>query len=246
MKRITFRELKGRARSLLEGKHGFFALVTFLMSAFNLMLLYVLASAFPAAGGGLNFILNLACAVLVNIVYFLLLAGLHLIYLRLCRGDAFQLKDLFFAFSVHPEPVAAIAVVEFLIQMIPTNLIPWSLSKILFAQKLADLPIYLLVLLVSIILTAWIELLFSIVLFVYCDAPWKPALQIAKDSLSIMRGNKVRLLLLEFSFIGMGFLAIISLGIGMLFVQPYLYTAQTLFYLNLRGEEAAGGFTAGL
>lgn len=246
MRKITFRELKGRARGLLQGKHGFFALATFLMSAFNLMFFYVLASVFPSAGGGLNFILNLACTVLVNIVYFLLLAGLHLIYLQLCRGNSFRLKDLFFAFSVHPEAVAAIAVADFLVQMIPTNLIPWSLAKILFAQKPADILIYLLVLLVSLILTVWIELLFSIALFVYCDAPWKSALQIAKDSFTITRGNKIRILLLEFSFIGMGFLAVISFGIGMLFVQPYLYTTQTLFYLNLRGEEPAGAFTDGL
>lgn len=241
MRKASFRELKSRARSCLDGKHSFFALVTFLVSLANLLLFYLLTSAFPSAGGGLNFILNLACSVLVNIVYFLLLAGLHLIYLKLCRGNTFRLGDLTFAFSSHPEPVAVIALIEFIIQLIPTNLITWSLLRLFYAEKLTDLLTCLPVLLLALVFMFWVEMIFSMILFVYSDAPWESTLQLLKQSYTLLRGNQIRLLLLGLSFIGMGLLTIISFGIGMLFVQPYLYTTQCLFYLDLREPEPACG-----
>lgn len=238
MRNTSFRKLKSQARGLLEGNHASLALATFLMSLANLLLLYILSSVFPSTGSGFSFILNLACSILMNMIYFLLLAGLHLIYLQLVRGYTFRLNDLTFAFSHHPEPVAILAVAEFLLQEIPANLISWSLYRLFYAKELASLPLYVLLLAAAAILMVWIDQLFSVTLFVYCDAPHWSVVQIIKESWRLLRGNLIRLLLLKLSFIGMGLLCILSLGIGVLFVQPYLYTTQGLFYLKLREARA--------
>lgn len=48
-----------------------------------------------------------------------------------------------------------------------------------------------------------------------------------------MNGYKRKLFLLDLSFIGWHILAILSLGIGYLWLIPYIYTTKAVFYENL-------------
>ena len=54
-----------------------------------------------------------------------------------------------------------------------------------------------------------------------------------KESHRIMRGNRFRLFCLHISFIGWILLSIITLGIGFLWVNPYLNAACTDFYRSI-------------
>jgi uncharacterized membrane protein len=83
-----------------------------------------------------------------------------------------------------------------------------------------------------------LQLCLALVLFLFCDAPQKTAFQVIKESLSMMRGNKWRYFRLLLSFVGVLLLCVLSFGIGFLFVRPYLYVTQALFYLDLIGESA--------
>lgn len=49
-------------------------------------------------------------------------------------------------------------------------------------------------------------------------------------SMDMMRGNKFRLFCLQFSFIGWGILCGLTLGIGFLWLSPYMNAAYTAFY----------------
>ena len=52
-------------------------------------------------------------------------------------------------------------------------------------------------------------------------------------SMKLMNGNKMKLFLLDLSFIGWILLSIITLGIGFLWVAPYNLTAQTLMFEDI-------------
>lgn len=56
-------------------------------------------------------------------------------------------------------------------------------------------------------------------------------------SKTMMEGHKVRYFLLSLSFIGWDILAIITLGIGYLWLRPYKYAARVNFYADLIGDE---------
>ncbi|MDO4323936.1 MAG: DUF975 family protein [Lachnospiraceae bacterium] len=244
MKKPTSRELKYQARVLLDGKYGKMAFITLLMGIFDLGLNYLLAYAFPDLGGGFSQFLYLASNILCNMVYYILLAGLMRIYLHLCRGEKIQTSDLFFFFTDRPEQIALYSIVPFILQNILSAIAGECLSE-LWNGKISLYPLLLLVVLGVVFF--WIQLCFSLVLFLYSDAPWKSALQLMKESWSIMRGNKGRMLYLLLSFLGVTALAVLSLGIGLLFVRPYLYVTQGLFYLNLVSGaegESAGSQTA--
>jgi uncharacterized membrane protein len=54
----------------------------------------------------------------------------------------------------------------------------------------------------------------------------------------MMRGHKTDLFLLELSFIGWILLSVLSFGIGFLWLGSYIYTANAIFYHEIRVEEA--------
>lgn len=230
----NIRELKTQARSLMMEKHGFLALVTFLVSMIYLAASYILNSAFPATGGTMNLMLGLLGSLLVNIVYYLFCAGQATIYLNLCRGRDMKLGQLTEPLSRRPEPVAVFAGIQFIIQTISVNLGLWILPDILTGNgPSALLPMYG-ILLVLLVLTVWLELGLSLVFFLYCDSPQKSGMQLIRESLQLMHGNRRRMLYLILSFVGIMLLGVLSAGIGLLFARPYLNTVQALFYLNLK------------
>jgi uncharacterized membrane protein len=57
-----------------------------------------------------------------------------------------------------------------------------------------------------------------------------------KKSASMMKGHKMQLFLLYLSFIGWAILAILTLGIGYLFLFPYMYTTVAHYYEDLKSE----------
>ena len=57
-----------------------------------------------------------------------------------------------------------------------------------------------------------------------------------QKSFKLMKGHKLHLIYLYFSFIGMGFLELLSIGIGSFWIEPYKSQTFANFYLNLAGD----------
>lgn len=56
-------------------------------------------------------------------------------------------------------------------------------------------------------------------------------------SMKIMKGNKWKYFVLELSFLGWGILSVITLGIGFLWLIPYMTLAATNFYKDLTAKD---------
>lgn len=57
-----------------------------------------------------------------------------------------------------------------------------------------------------------------------------------EKSMAMMQGKKMKLFLLDLSFIGWIILAILTFGLGFLLLAPYMYTARAAFYEDLKAE----------
>ena len=57
-----------------------------------------------------------------------------------------------------------------------------------------------------------------------------------KKAKQMMKGNKWRLFKLNFSFIGWMLLCVLTLGIGTLFLIPYVNAANAEFYVELKNK----------
>lgn len=78
---------------------------------------------------------------------------------------------------------------------------------------------------------------YSIAYFVKCDNPelgWRECLD---RSEAMMKGNKWRLFCLQFSFIGWSILGALVCGVGILWVNAYMSTANAVFYEELKREQ---------
>ena len=63
-----------------------------------------------------------------------------------------------------------------------------------------------------------------------------------RESKQLMKGNRFRLFCLQFSFFGWALLSVLSLGIGFLWLEPYMQAAAAAFYMDVTGrsEETFG------
>ena len=74
--------------------------------------------------------------------------------------------------------------------------------------------------------------------YILKDHPELKFNQAIEESMRLMNGNKMKLFLLDLSFIGWFLLCLLTFGIGFLWLHPYVYTAHAAFYEDLVKNEA--------
>jgi uncharacterized membrane protein len=77
---------------------------------------------------------------------------------------------------------------------------------------------------------------YSMAFYIMEEDPSIGILDAINQSKEMMRGNKWRLFCLEISFIGWAILCIFTLGIGALWLNPYINAAIAAFYLEISGN----------
>jgi len=78
---------------------------------------------------------------------------------------------------------------------------------------------------------------YAMTYYIALDNPDFSAEACINRSMDMMSGHKFDLFLLDLSFIGWGLLCILTLGIGFLWLVPYIYTSRAEFYMELKALE---------
>lgn len=73
--------------------------------------------------------------------------------------------------------------------------------------------------------------------FILKDNPEMSGEEAICESMRLMQGHKMQLFLLDLSMIGWLILSFLTLGIGLLFLMPYNYTAHAHFYEDLKAKQ---------
>ena len=76
---------------------------------------------------------------------------------------------------------------------------------------------------------------YSMTFYILADHPDMDIMTAIRTSKIMMKGHKWQLFCLQLSFIGWAILALFSLGIGYLFLTPYVGQATYAFYRNISG-----------
>lgn len=77
---------------------------------------------------------------------------------------------------------------------------------------------------------------YAMVPYLIAEFPDLTVMDAMRESKRLMKGNKWRLFCLGFSFIGWVFVALLTFGIGFLWVEPYMQAANAAFYLEVTGR----------
>ena len=75
---------------------------------------------------------------------------------------------------------------------------------------------------------------YSMTNYILKDEPELKYNEAIEKSMQLMDGNKMKLFLMDLSFIGWILLSIVTLGIGFFFLVPYIYSAHAAFYEDLK------------
>ena len=211
-------ELRAQARERLEGKWGTFVLMTFLMLVIQTIL------QIPGYIGSLlevlspeNVLASLSFSNISNILSLLALPlswGLTVSLLHNHREESVDLENLFDGFR------------------------GGRYTRVFCAIFLVNLFTFLWALLLIIpgIMKAFS---YALTPYIIMDEPELTARQAITRSSEIMQGRRWKLFCLSLSFIGWGILSILTFGIGILWLVPYMNASVAAFYEDARAEYEA-------
>lgn len=163
----------------------------------------------------------------------MLFAGVALYFMKLSINQWSIVSDLFFGFREEPTKTLKVSALSYLPTMIP--MLPYVLLAAMYVETKGKT--YLIAAIVAFLIGAVIRIFFSLSLglsfFFMLDFPELDALEITKSCWQKTKGHRIRLLLLELSFLPLMALSVFTFFIGMLWIYPYYLQAKAEFYLDM-------------
>lgn len=234
MKRSS-KELKALAREALLGQYGSLIGAMFLLGMFSVILESVPVTITRNSEDTTSLIIQFVVTLIISVLVYLLQIGMTVIVLHMTRRQAYGLSDLFYTFRAHPDRFIIVSVIQIGISMILQ--IPAYIFLFLYpGDTIKRILLYLLLLLAGSIVSFIVLLGFTLANLLLIDNENLGAIDAIRQSWAMMHGNKGRFFYLQISFFGLALLCILTLGIGMLWLYPYMMTTEAFFYLDLTGE----------
>lgn len=234
MKRSS-KELKALAREALLGQYGSLIGAMFLLGMFSVILESVPVTITRNREDTTSLIIQFVVTLIISVLVYLLQIGMTVIVLHMTRRQTYGLSDLFYTFRAHPDRFIIVSVIQIGISMILQ--IPAYIFLFLYpGDTIKRVLLYLLLLLAGSIVSFIVLLGFTLADLLLIDNESLGAIDAIRQSWAMMHGNKGRFFYLQISFFGLALLCILTLGIGMLWLYPYMMTTEAFFYLDLTGE----------
>lgn len=235
MKTTKIKELKRIARGNLQG--NFIDLIRVSISC--TLIISLLEMPFSMMTNEILFstqnIIYFIALILIDIASVLLKAGQYRLHMQLARKGKVPFSEFFIPIKYHSNALILTEMLLFGISLL--SLIPAAISLFLYiGGGTFHVLLAFALLIVSVVLEVYISLTFPLVYFVMLDneqLSMLKALKYTKDMISSHRG---RYLYMQFSFLGMTLLSVLSFGIGFLWTEPYMMQTTTLFYFDVKGE----------
>lgn len=228
----TSAELKSSAKAQLLGNYGKM-ISAFLFMELSCGFLLYLAGDLLSAPTPSNQILYYVIELLVYLLLGVFMLGQTRLYMNFVTGRPVSLSDLLYGF--HSRSELGIKIMLFYIGILFVCLIPFSVSFAIYLYiDSAYLIMLVSALLVGGMIMACILLLsLSQCYYIAMDFPDYRFRQVCAMSRRVMKGQKARLFYLYVSFIPLALLSVLSFGLGLLWIYPYMQCTLTHFYFDL-------------
>lgn len=233
-------ELKRLAREFLLGNYTT-PMLAMLISTFLPAILLSPFSPGTSQQLNINIITYCVAAFIIQILGQLLAVGVNRIHMLLARHQQVSCMDLFWPFFNRPDRLILATLLLYGILLVPA--IPAAVGSYYFF-KMKSVMGYLFLagtMFVFLAVEVYIFCTFGLIYMIYLDEPQMSVREGFRTSRRLMNGNKMRMFLLQLSFIGWLILGICSIGIGLLWISPYMTQTATNFYLDLTGQLDAKG-----
>ncbi|MBP3872452.1 MAG: DUF975 family protein [Lachnospiraceae bacterium] len=245
----SFSKLRDDSRDALAGNYMPYFIVLVITGVLT-GLLNQLLSFVAAPSGRAGFVLLIVIDLLLDYVVMILAkmfqAGQYFMSLNIARYNRVSVSDLFLPFRYDTAKAFKLCAILALVETVCLAPFTVCVSNLLYVgafgigtgTAVSVLAIFLLTFggIVSLIgLELLIAFPLSQALFLYIDHQEYSARECLSRSRSLMSGNVIGYFRLHLSLIGYFALCIVSLGLGLIWVLPYLNVIRANYYMNLTG-----------
>lgn len=243
-------ELKDTAKNTLDGHYSGAILITFLSSLISMAASFVINIVAEATLTSIYYLGGTtSTATVVSFVFDLILlaasimlgvmtAGIAFYFLKTACKQPGSVSDLFIAFRTEPQKFLVLSAVITLIQAVCLYPYQYLAQGYLNNKEESSLLYVLLAFVIGMCIYIPVSLSFSLSFFFALDFPDKSAKEVLNLCFHKMKGQRMRLFLLDLSFLPLMLLCILSFGIGFLWLEPYMQMAYTHFFLDLMNPQS--------
>lgn len=228
LKRIARGNLQGNFAELIRAFVFCNLIVSLVETPFSSMMTETLLST--------QNMIYLAAMALITIASVVLTVGQYCLHLSVARDGKVQLSHFIYPIKYDANRLIIAEAILFVIRLI--GLAP-AIGAFVIINFYNDTAMYLVALglcILACILTILIEVTFGLTYFALIDSEELSVIEALKTALKLIKTHKGRYFYMQLSFIGMYLLVLLTFGIGLLWVQPYIMQTTTVFYLDVTGE----------
>lgn len=239
---LSSREIKRRARSVLDGKYFFVSNAACSLMLYSFIVSLILRhTGLGASEKPAHIAFYYILWGIMALLGLLLEAGLIRFIYLLSRKDKQPVLSLFYAFQNQPDTFILVyafrcllALIWFVPAVMESRTVPVNLEP--FALIGALVPTALLVL-AGILPAMILSLPYSLACYVLLDSPLCSAREALGTSRRLMKGNYLRLFRLWAGFLPFLLLILGTSGIAILWVKPYFHASMSQFYMEVSHQE---------
>lgn len=231
----TRAELKARARQSLMGHY--FPLSGAFLTIGLLQYLIVIPPSLMNIQPPFGMLLYYGAYFALELFYGVFQAGLAFLFLSNACGRPVGMNGIFSGFWNNPVRAIMVRFFPALLLLIPDIAPTICLTQFFDGHNQKWLWYGILITLILLPYTFFVEILYSQAFYVMLDYPDMEATECLRYARHLMKGNMLRFLWLRLSFLPLVILGFLSCGIGLLFVYPYREQTYADFYLDLVSQK---------
>lgn len=235
--RVTSAELKRLSREHLTGHWGLAIgaslLVEMIVSGLLMPFYFLLII---TGSGTVQYITYMVAAIIISAVSMVLQCGILRMFFGFARKQEVSIGMMFSEFTRRPDRYILSYVLVFVIEML--CVLPGTICLVvgLVADTLLAIAIGVALYIAGMIVVLIVSLRLSQTYMLLVEHSDMGVIEALRTSSQMMEGNMGRLFYIYLSFIGWSMLGLLSCGIGMLWVTPYMMQVGVNFYRDLTGE----------
>lgn len=237
--KINISELKAKARGCLAGRYGTI-IFAYMLARLVTNLPSLIISSMTINNATIHDLIDISVGLIVAFIMTIFIVGQNYICLKYARSkEHVMIGEMWYGFMGLADQIIVayfMMIIRMLIPSIPFIACMYFLSKDLANVFWMAASIITCIVMLTGILIIYLD--YTLVFFYIIDHPDENPAELLKKSKALMKGNRLKYLGLQASFLGMYCLAFLSFGVGMFWVYPYVKMTVTEFYLSLIGEKS--------
>lgn len=231
--------LKAAAKDKLDGRFGAAIAATFTTACITAAATFIVNSLLPVSTTLLWSVLSYVISAIISIFTGMFNAGLAYYFLKMSCGHTCSLADIFYGYTAIADKAIKVSLVFVVLELVCTA--PYNLFMMLYlrTQDLTYLSLTFLGMALGLAVYIPVSLSISQSYYMLLDFPQYSAADALKGSIRVMKGHKGRFFYLKVSFLPLLLLSLLSCGIGLIWLTPYMRMTYTDFYLDLMNPQSA-------